>query len=213
VGFRLAQEFYWWNPSKLPSPAEWVTVRKIRVKDAVNCLWWLSKTPFPKASNRNVLQPYSESMKNLLSKGYKAKERPSGHKIGKGFSENLGGSIPPNLLACANTESNGEYLRYCAEYGIKPHPARFPVSIPAFFLRLLTEKGDSVLDPFAGSCSRGEAAESMGRKWVCVESEELYLKGACGRFRKAEKKKSGKETDKSYSIYAVDCLGKCGGTT
>ncbi|MBV9688294.1 MAG: site-specific DNA-methyltransferase [Ktedonobacteraceae bacterium] len=45
--FHLAQEFYWWNPSKLPTPAEWVTVRRIRVKDAVNCVWWLSKTPYP----------------------------------------------------------------------------------------------------------------------------------------------------------------------
>src|SRR5262245_6773456 len=57
VGFHLAQEFYWWNPSKLPTPAEWVTVRRIRVKDAVNCVWWLSPMPWPKASNRRVLQP------------------------------------------------------------------------------------------------------------------------------------------------------------
>jgi len=42
MGFHLAQEFYWWNPSKLPTPAEWVTVRRVRVKDAVNCVWWLS---------------------------------------------------------------------------------------------------------------------------------------------------------------------------
>ena len=41
-GFHLAQEFYWWNPSKLPTPAEWVNVRRIRVKDAVNTVWWLS---------------------------------------------------------------------------------------------------------------------------------------------------------------------------
>src|SRR5947209_3856952 len=52
VGFHLAQEFYWWSPSKLPTPAEWVTVRRIRVKDAINCVWWLSPTPLPKASNR-----------------------------------------------------------------------------------------------------------------------------------------------------------------
>ncbi len=71
--FHLAQEFYWWNPSKLPSPAEWVTVRRIRVKDAVNCIWWLSKTPWPKASNIRVLQPYSDSMQELLQNGYKAK--------------------------------------------------------------------------------------------------------------------------------------------
>jgi site-specific DNA-methyltransferase (cytosine-N4-specific) len=45
----LAQEFFWWNPAKLPTPAEWVTVRRIRVKDAVNCVWWLSPTPWSKA--------------------------------------------------------------------------------------------------------------------------------------------------------------------
>lgn len=81
LGFHLAQEMFWWNPSKLPSPAEWVTVRRVRVKDAVNCVWWLSKTPWPKASNRRVLIPYSKAMKALLDKGYKAKKRPSGHEI------------------------------------------------------------------------------------------------------------------------------------
>ena len=55
--FHLAQDFYWWNPAKLPTPAEWVTIRRIRVKDAVNKVWWLSKSPWPKASNKRVLQP------------------------------------------------------------------------------------------------------------------------------------------------------------
>lgn len=77
MGFHLAQEFYWWNPAKLPTPAEWVTVRRIRVKDAINCVWWLSKTPWPKASNRRVLVPYSDAMQTLLKVGYKAQLRPS----------------------------------------------------------------------------------------------------------------------------------------
>src|SRR5579863_1176691 len=102
--FHLAQEFYWWNPSKLPTPAEWVTVRRIRVKDAINCIWWLSKTPWPKASNTRVLQPYSESMVELLRNGYKAKMRPSGHDISTNFSTDNGAAIPPNVLAIPNTE-------------------------------------------------------------------------------------------------------------
>ena len=77
LGFHLAQELYWWNPARLPTPAEWVTVRRIRVKDAINCVWWLSKTPWPKASNRRVLVPYSPAMENLLKVGYKAKLRHS----------------------------------------------------------------------------------------------------------------------------------------
>jgi DNA modification methylase len=81
--FHLAQEFFWWNPARLPTPAEWVTVRRVRVKDAINCIWWLSPTPRPKTSNRRVLQPYSDSMKELLVYGYKPQMRPSGHDIGE----------------------------------------------------------------------------------------------------------------------------------
>lgn len=181
-GFHLAQEFFWWNPAKLPTPAEWVNVRRVRVKDAVNCIWWLSKTPFPKVSNRRVLQPYSESMKGLLKNGYKAKVRPSGHDISTKFQRDNGGAIPPNLIAIANTESNGAYQRYCREHGIKEHPARFPAALPAMFIRMLTDKGDHVLDPFGGSCVTGSVAEQMGRKWLCCELDPEYVEGAKGRF-------------------------------
>ena len=181
-GFHLAQEFYWWNPSKLPSPAEWVNIRRIRVKDAINTIWWLSKTPWPRASNRRVLQPYSDSMKHLLANGYKAMLRPSGHDISENFAIDNGASIPPNLIAIPNTESNSAYMRYCKAEGIKPHPARFPSALPEYFIRMLTDAGDSVFDPFGGSCITGEVAERLGRKWVCAELVEDYLKGAIGRF-------------------------------
>lgn len=98
-GFHLAQEFFWWNPAKLPAPAEWVTVRRVRVKDAVNCIWWLSKTPWPKASNRRVPWPYSDAMRSLLRNGYRAKLRPSGHDISEKFAVNDGVAIAPNLIA------------------------------------------------------------------------------------------------------------------
>lgn len=181
-GFHLAQEFYWWNPSKLPTPVEWVNIRRVRVKDAVNTVWWLSKSEWPRASNRRVLQPYSPSMRELLTKGYKAKLRPSGHDISKKFSIDNGAAIPPNLIAIPNTESNSSYLRFCQEKGIKPHPARFPADLPEYFIRMLTDAGDRVFDPFAGSCVTGEVAERLKRKWVCAELTEIYLKGALGRF-------------------------------
>lgn len=75
--FRLAEEFFWFNPAKLPSPIEWVNKQKIRTKDAVNTIWWLSKTDNPKANVSNVLVPYSDRMKKLQAnpeKYYKPKE-------------------------------------------------------------------------------------------------------------------------------------------
>jgi site-specific DNA-methyltransferase (cytosine-N4-specific) len=182
-GFHLAQEFLWWNPSKLPSPAEWVTVRRVRVKDAVDFVWWLSITPWPKASNRRVLTPYSGAMHSLLKNGYKPKLRPSGHDISGKFLINNESSIPPNLIAVPNTESNSYYLRYCKEHGLNPHPARFPSEIPEFFIRMLTDPSDLVIDPFAGSCVTGEVAERLKRKWICVDIVEDYLKGALSRFQ------------------------------
>lgn len=208
IGFHLAQELFWWSPSKLPTPAEWVTVRRIRLKDAVNCIWWLSPTPWPRASNRRVLAPYSDAMKGLLKNGYRPKLRPSGHDISHKFSINNGAAIPPNLIAVPNTESNSYYLRYCRDNHITPHPARFPSEIPEFFMRMLTDTGDLVFDPFAGSCVTGEVAERLARKWICAELVEDYLKGALARFihrapKDAQVLQNGSKTpaSDSYKLY------------
>ena len=54
-----------------------LTMRRPRVKDAVNTLWWFSKTTSPQADNRRVLRPYSPSMRRLLRDGYQPAQRPS----------------------------------------------------------------------------------------------------------------------------------------
>lgn len=182
IGFFLAQDFFHYNPSRLPAPAEWVNVRRIRVKDSVNIVYWLSKTEYPKADNRKVLKPYSESMKHLLKNGYKPKLRPSGHDISNNFSKDNKGAIPPNLLEIANTESNSFYLRRCREAGIKPHPARFPKEFAEFFINFITDEGDLVLDPFAGSNTTGYVAELLNRKWLAFELTQEYLLGSKFRF-------------------------------
>lgn len=180
-GFFLAQDFYHYNPARLPTPAEWVTIRRLRVKDAVNNVFWLTQDPFVDADNRRVLNPYTDSMEELLRTGYKPKLRPSGHNISNKFQKDNGGSIPPNLLQFSNTASTGHYLRRCKEENIKPHPARFPQALPEFFIDLLTKPGDIVLDPFAGSNVSGVAAEALGRRWVSIELDPTYV--AASRFR------------------------------
>lgn len=183
LGFFLAQEFYHYNPSRLPAPAEWVNVRRIRVKDSVNVVWWLSVSEWPKADNRKVLKPYSESMRQLLENGYKAQKRPSGWDISDKFSRDNAGAIPPNLLSLANTESNSAYLRRCKEAGVKSHPARFPVDFARFFIDFLSDEGNVVLDPFAGSNTTGQAAEMARRRWLAFEIDETYLMGSMYRFQ------------------------------
>lgn len=194
LGFHLAQECYWYNPAKMPAPAEWVTVRRVRVKDSVEHVWWLSKTPFPKADNRNVLRPYSADMLRLAKRGVKTTVRPSGHNITATFDKlESGGSIPSNVLddqlatdmfIAGNNSANDQYTMRCKEAGIKIHPARFPPTLPEFFIKLLTNEGDVVLDPFAGSNTAGAVAERLGRRWIAMELLEEYL--AASKFRFAD---------------------------
>lgn len=185
IGFHLAEDFYWFNPAKLPSPIEWVNKRKIRAKDSVNTVWWFSKTEFPKADVRKVLAPYSDRMKKLIDDPesfYTPKKRPSGHDISAGFSKDNGGAIPSNLLSIPNTDSNSSYLRLCKVFGFDRHPARFPSDLPAFFIKMLTDEEDVVLDIFGGSNSTGFAAEALKRKWLTFEMNRDYLASSVFRF-------------------------------
>ena len=186
VGFFLAEEFFWHNPAKLPSPIEWVNKRKLRAKDSVDTVWWLSKSEWPKADVRNVLVPYSERMKTLLKnpdKFYMAKDRPSGHEISMGFgSPENGGAIPPNLLQISNTESNSSYLRLARLVGLEGHPARFPAALPEFFIKFLTDQDDLVVDIFAGSNTTGRVAEQLGRRWMAMELDAAYVAASALRF-------------------------------
>ena len=185
LGYELAEEFFWFNPAKLPSPIEWVNKRKIRAKDAVNTVWWFCRCPEPKADVTRVLVPYSERMKTLLKdpeRFYRPKERPSGHDIAKSFGKDNSGAIPSNLLQIPNTESNSAYLRLCKMLGRDSHPARFPSALPQFFIKFLTDPGDVVVDIFSGSNTTGQAAELLGRRWLSMELDREYAALSAVRF-------------------------------
>jgi len=211
-GLHLCQEFIWYNPARLPSPIQWVNRERVRVKDAFTRIWWMSPTTRPKADNRKVLRKYSPSMKRLIETGkYNAGPRPSQHHIGaESFKSNNNGAIPPNvggadalptldgvvtprrfaeyfeettnLLKAANTLSSDNYRKFCVERGVPIHPARMPSSLAEFFVKFLTDKGDIVLDPFAGSNTTGAVAQSLGRRWLSVEADWRYAAPSIGRF-------------------------------
>ena len=200
VGFHLAQEFFWYNPAKMPVPAEWVTVRRVRVKDSVEFVWWFSKSKHPKANNRNVLRPYSADMIRLNRRGIAKTKRPAGHMINEGFATvEHGGSIPPNviddrtptdMLEFGNNAANDRYTLRCKEAGIKIHPARFPAVLPEFFIKFLTDFEDLVLDPFAGSNTTGMVAERLERHWLAFELDKSYLEASKFRFENVRSKAS-----------------------
>lgn len=185
IGFHLAEEFFWFNPSKLPTPIEWVNKRKIRVKDSVNTVWWLSKTEWPKSNVSKVLIEYSDRMKKLIKDPeayYTPAKRPSGHDIGSSFGKDNGGAIPSNLLQISNSEASSSYLKLCKEVGVLAHPARYPAKLPEFFIRMLTEPDDIVLDIFAGSNTTGFVCEAERRQWLAFEQVKEFASASVLRF-------------------------------
>jgi site-specific DNA-methyltransferase (cytosine-N4-specific) len=203
AGLRLCQEFICYNPARLPSPAQWVTVNRIRAVDSFSRIWWMSNSDYPKADNRKILRPYSKSMKKLLeTKKFNSGKRPSQHVISeKGFLNDNGGSIshnvlelqpyqdeevrlPHSMLKVANTKSNDHFTKTCKEKGIIPHPARMPMEVASYFIDFLTDKDDIVLDPFAGSNTTGFSAEMAQRNWIGIDSDEQYGEQSKIRFEK-----------------------------
>lgn len=180
----LCQEFIYYNPARLPSPIQWVNKERIRVKDSFTRLWWLSKTSNPYACNSKVLEQYSKQMRKLLINGkYNAGKRPSEHKISENaFSKDNGGAIPSNVIIAANTDSNNQYLKECKKAGIGIHPARMPMAIPQFFIKMLTKESDIVLDCFAGSNTTGACAELLNRNWISIEADKEFYMGSKFRF-------------------------------
>lgn len=202
----LCQEFICNNPSRIPSPAEWVTVRRIRVKDSYTRLWWMSKSEYPKANNKKILREYSEGMKNILKNSKKANygKRPSGHTVTKNFLKDNGGSISPNFLdfessdylfknsalSIANTNNESDYVSFCRENNLEVHPARIQHDLIQYFIEFLTDADDTVFDPFGGSGSTGMIAQNLNRNWVSSELNIDYIKGSHIRFYDAGKSKS-----------------------
>lgn len=182
LGFYLAHEFFLYNSTTIPGPAEWVTVRRIRVKGAVNTVWWLSKTEWPKADNRKILVPYSKSMLKYFERGREEGISPSGHHVGKGLSRDNGGSIPSNLLDISGSDSASFYHRISRELKIKRHPARFQKEFVEFFLKYLTDPKGRVLDIFSGSNTTGYVAERLKRRWISVDIRRDYAARSVIRF-------------------------------
>jgi len=208
AGLRLCQEFICYNPARIPSPAQWVTINRIRAIDSFTHIWWMSNSDNPKADNRKILRPYSKSMKKLLeTKNFNSGKRPSQHFISeKGFLSKKKGSISHNVLELehdfneselrfpfsmqriSNTKSNDFFTKTCKEKGIIPHPARMPLELASFFINFLTDESDLVLDPFGGSNTTGFSAEKAKRKWISIDTDEEYGNQSKIRFKEIKSK-------------------------
>ena len=110
------------------------------------------------------------------SSSYARDKRRDNSKVKSGFGKKISNWVGRDLAYPSNV------LHLATECGNQNHSAAFPRALPEFFIKLLTEEGDVVLDPFAGSNTTGAVAERLLRRWIAVESVEGYLRASKFRF-------------------------------
>lgn len=168
-GFLFAEDFVWGKPS--PPPGQF----KRTLKDAIEYCFQFAKSREWQFFPEQCLQPAKwdardRERRRAHEHNHVREVAPSGH----GRNRVRAG---PDLVRPSNL------LYYEPEFGPNPtgHPARFPIEIPDFFVRLLTKRGDLVVDPFAGTCTTAVAAEHLNRKWIAAEIHRPYVKALPAR--------------------------------
>lgn len=188
LGLKLCQRLMWQNTSALPTPTNYVGIQRIRLKQALECLWWFTPHPDGRAyaDNRAILEPYSDRMKRVIASGGQGRsKRPSGHASREGaFSNDNGGSIAPNIFRVPNS-GDQTFSAACREAKLPVHPARMPLELARRLIAFLSQEGETIFDPFGGSSTTGKAAEELGRQWITTEAAREYVEAARLRFEPA----------------------------
>ena len=171
-GFLFCEDFVWGKPS--PPPGRFNRF----LKDAVEYCFHFAKTSKWQFFPEHCLAPARWDAKDRerrkrLAHNYERVNAPSGQ--GRKRVQAGPDLVRPSTL-----------LLYEPDFSPNPtrHPARFPVQLPLFFIKLLTQPAQVVLDPFAGTCTTAVAAEQLGRRWLMVEQDPKYVAALPARLQR-----------------------------
>jgi DNA modification methylase len=161
-GWRWTEEYIWHKRNS--APGKWPN----RFRDAwERCLQFNRERQF-KMYQEAVMVPMGEWAKSRLRNLSETDKRRDPSRVGSGFGKNVSRWVgrdrayPDNVLHLA-TE--------CSNTG---HSAAFPIELPSWFIRLFTQPGDVVLDPFVGSGTTLVAAKQLGRRYIGIELKPEY---------------------------------------
>lgn len=189
LGLSLMDRLPWVNFSKPPGPTYWACVNRVQLTTAYELVLWFTNDPARvRSDNRRVLEAHSDRHIRLMQAGGAQRSAVYGDGAYKIRPDSYGriteGKIPRNVIlrghGCNDTSA---YRQHAKDLGLPVHGAMQPTSIPDFFIRLLTEPGELVVDTFGGTIRTGLAAERLGRRWFVTEWMLQYIRGSAELFR------------------------------
>lgn len=182
LGLYKMDEIPWINTSKIPSNA-WATQKKVQMLPAWEPILWLCNNPAKTlADTRKILKPHTKEYLKYIAQGGSQKEYSNGdgsYKIKKGaFSNQTNGTLPKNIFQRGHrSASTNTYHEVCKRLNIPKHGATFPIELPRYFIEFLTQKGNTIADPFGGRGTTLLAAEELERNWIGCDITWEYLRG------------------------------------
>ena len=162
-GWLWTEEFMWHKRNSYPG--KWPN----RFRDNWERLLQFNKEKKFKMYQDAVMVPVGGWTKHRLSNLSETDMIRDESKVGSGFGKRIANWVgrekvyPNNVLHLATESSN------------KNHSAVFPIALPSWFIKLFTEPGDTVLDPFIGSGSTALAALTLGRHYVGIDVNPDYV--------------------------------------
>jgi len=157
------EEYIWHKKNSFPG--KWPN----RFRDSWERLLQFNKDKNFKIFQENVMIPVGDWAKDRLSNLSENDLVRDESKVNSGFGKKVSNWIgrsqvyPTNVLYLATECSN------------KNHSAVFPLDLPKWFIKLFTETGDVVLDPFVGSGTTCLAAMELGRNYIGIDIMEDYV--------------------------------------
>lgn len=168
-GWIWTEEFIWHKKNSYPG--KWPN----RFRDAWEPCFQFNKQKKFRMFQKEVMEPMGEWAKVRFKNLSEEDKKRSESKVNSGFGRKVENWVnrkkvyPTNVLHMATESSN------------KNHSAVFPISLPSWFIRLFTQKGDVVLDPFIGSGTTAVAAKQLERKFIGIDIKPEYCQSAIKR--------------------------------
>lgn len=161
-GWLWTEEFIWHK--KNCHPGKWPN----RFRDAWERLLQFNKTKKFNMYQEDVMVPVGDWAKSRLKNLSETDKKRDNSKVGSGFGKNVSAWVGRELVYPTNV------LHLASECNNKQHSAVFPKELPEWFIKLFTQPGDWVLDPFVGSGTTCIVAKELGRSSIGIELKEEY---------------------------------------